>query len=119
MRDRSGRLCLPLFFSPIRPAESAGLVTTAMHTDEYEIALSRELAVCDQYVRQSSRVLTVMEQRHGITTDAFLARSSSGTIALQGDLLEWLQASESLARWSASRDEYARLLGAMKQSSLR
>jgi hypothetical protein len=88
-----------------------------MHTDEYEIALSRELAVCEQYVRQSSRVLAVMERRHGMTTAAFLARSGSGAIAPRDDLLEWLQASESLARWSASRDEYARLLGAMKQSS--
>jgi len=117
MRDRSGRLCLPLFFSPVRPAESAGLVTTAMHTDEYEIALSRELGVCEGYVKKYRKVLDGLEARHGMTTELFFEHSRNGRLTAAGELREWQQAFEAWQRWSEARDEYGRLLGAMRQSA--
>ncbi len=73
-----------------------------MHTDEYEISLWRELKVCEGYVRAAQQTLDRMEAR-----------------AEGGESLEWRHARESLARWSAARDEYAGLLGLMRQSAPR
>jgi hypothetical protein len=73
-----------------------------MHTDEFEISLGRELAVCEQYVRKYERMIAGMEQRRG------------NPAAGDG---EWAQAQESLRSWTGARDEYARLLAQMRQSS--
>jgi len=90
-----------------------------VHTDEYEISLSRELAVCEGYVRSARAVLERMETRHGMTTDAFLGRCRTGECAAEGEFGEWQQAHGSLLRWSAARDEYRGLLDAMRQSATR
>ncbi|MHB8844797.1 MAG: hypothetical protein ACYC7L_08595 [Nitrospirota bacterium] len=73
-----------------------------MHTDEFEISLGRELAVCEQYVRKYRKLIAGMEQRRG--------GPGAGDRA-------WMQARESLRSWSDTRDEYARLLAAMRQSA--
>lgn len=87
-----------------------------MHTDEYEISLSRELAVCEHYVTKYRRITAALEARHRMSAAEFLG---GGTHAAppEGDRTEWLQAHESLLRWSATRDEYRALLDAMKQSA--
>ena len=43
-----------------------------MHTDEYEISLSREIDVCRGRVRAIKKTLYKMEQKYGITTEQFL-----------------------------------------------
>ncbi len=72
-----------------------------MHTDEYEISLGRELAVCEQYVRKYQKMIAGMERRQG---------------AVPGASADWEQAHAELRHWSAARDEYARLLGRMRIS---
>ncbi len=87
-----------------------------MHTDEYEISLSRELAVCEQYVRTYGKIVAGMEQHHGMTTEDFLKLGDRDVLSGRGSFQEWKQAHESFLRWSAARDEYARLLKQMKIS---
>ena len=89
-----------------------------MHTDEYEISLSRELGVCEGYVKKYRKVLDDLEARHGVRTDEVLGTGRDRALtAAAGELQEWQQAFEALQRWSAVRDEYGRLLGAMRQSA--
>ncbi len=73
-----------------------------MHTDEFEISLGRELAVCEQYVRKYQKIIAAMETRQGMTP--------TGSDA-------WERANAELRHWSATRDEYARLLAQMRQSA--
>lgn len=85
-----------------------------MHTDEYEISLSRELVVCDGYIRKYQKLLREMEERHSITTENFLAGSRTIGLHESSELTVWQQTFESLQRWSVRRNEYNRLLGTMK-----
>ncbi len=87
-----------------------------MHTDEYEISLSRELAVCEQYVRKYGKIVAGMEERHGMSTDEFLKLGDRIALAGLSSCLEWEQAHEAFLRWSAAREEYARLLQHMRIS---
>ena len=87
-----------------------------MHTDEYEISLARELAVCERYVRASREFLRRMEARHGMSTDELLARRRTVSLPA-GVLRDWRDAHEMHRRWSTTRDEYRALLGGMKQSA--
>ncbi len=75
---------------------------TRMHTDEFEISLGRELAVCEQYVRKYRKIIADLEGREG--SEAASSRSRE-------------QAEAELRHWSATRDEYARLLREMRISS--
>ena len=89
-----------------------------MHTDEYEIALFRELGVCEGYVKKYRKELDGLEARHGVRTEQVLGPSrEQGHLSPDGELKEWQQAFEALQRWSAARDEYGRLLGVMRQSA--
>ncbi len=87
-----------------------------MHTDEYEISLFRELGVCEGYVKQYRKVLDGLEACHGMTTELFIERSQGGSLAAFADFTAWQQAFDAWQRWSAARDEYGHLLGAMQQS---
>ncbi len=70
-----------------------------MHTDEYEISLGRELAVCEQYVRKYRKIIDDRERRQG--------PAGSGRKE---------QAHAELRHWTDARDEYARLLREMRIS---
>lgn len=87
-----------------------------MHTDEYEISLGRELAVCEGYIRTARAELDRMEARHGMTTNAFL-RGAAADVVASNDRDAWRRAHESLLRWSAARDEYCGFLDLMRQSA--
>ncbi len=89
-----------------------------MHTDEYEISLSRELGVCYGMMRKYQRLLSHMERRHSMTTAEFLARNRQGELPAQSDFGKWLRGSEALQYWSTARVEYERLMGIMKTSAL-
>ena len=72
-----------------------------MHTDEYEISLGRELAVCEQYVRKYLKLIADMEGPRRSFSPGSRDRE---------------QAQAELRHWSATRDEYARLLREMRIS---
>jgi hypothetical protein len=88
-----------------------------LHTDEYEIALFREVDVCTGHVRKYQRCLDRMEARHGMTTAAFLDRARGGELPETPDFREWHAGIEALQRWKEKRVEYERLLEVMKISA--
>ena len=85
-----------------------------MHLDEYEISLSRELGLCEGFIRKCQRLLDRMEARHGMTTAVFLDRWHQGKLSASREFTEWQDGVEGLRRWSDARNEYERLLGIMK-----
>ncbi len=88
-----------------------------MHTDEYEISLSREVGVCNGAIRKYRRILDGMEGRHGMTTAAFLERFRLGELPATRDFSEWQSGFEALRYWTAALDEYQRLMEIMKISA--
>ena len=88
-----------------------------MHTDEYEIALSREVDVCRSKVRKYADLLAAMEVRHNMTTPAFQERMRLNELPPNADHKGWQEGIEALQRWSEKRSEYERLLNVMKISA--
>jgi len=88
-----------------------------LHTDEYEIALSREVDVCKGQIGKYQRLLAAKEARHGMTTTAFLDRARRGELPANLDLKGWQEGIEALRRWSEKQVEYERLLNVMKISA--
>ncbi len=82
-----------------------------MHTDEYEICLARELAVCADYIKKCRLRLKEMESRHGMTTEVFLeqVRLCSGK-----GCIDWKSICEEFERWKLKHHEYRQLLDSMK-----
>ncbi len=86
-----------------------------MHTDEYEISLSRELHVCEKKIKKITQVLTGMETKYKMKTEVFAAELRSGNIAGQKeDFAVWIKEYEALKKWEILRDQYAELLRMMK-----
>jgi len=75
-----------------------------LHTDEYEIALYKEVRVCESNVRMYQRQLNALDARSGPNTAVFGDQDAG----------ERKEAAEALARWRTRKDEYERLLGIMK-----
>ena len=74
-----------------------------MHTDEYEISLYRELAVCKNTIQRIKKSLGILERKHNKTTDAFIAEYRSGKLAqhpeFKDDYKAWQSSYDSLKRW--------------------
>ncbi len=86
-----------------------------MHTDEYEISLSRELHVCEKKIKEITQVLTGMETKYEMKTEVFVLELSGGDISGQkDDFAVWIREYEALKKWKILRDQYAELLRMMK-----
>lgn len=86
-----------------------------MHTDEYEISLSRELHVCEKKIKKIREVLSGMETKYRMKTEAFAVELGGGNIAGQReDFAVWIREYEALKKWEILRDQYAELLRMMK-----
>jgi len=99
------------------PPHHAPELRGIVHTDEYEISLSRELGVCNGIITKYQKLLLRMERRHSMTTEVFLERCRQNEIPASGGCMEWLEANEELQRWTATRAEYEQLLNLMKVSN--
>ncbi len=86
-----------------------------MHTDEYEISLSRELAVCRREVNCIRRSLGVREKRHAMKTEAFVEKFTSGKTGKDNpEFDEWMKEYEALMRWEGLLRQYEYALRMMK-----
>ncbi len=86
-----------------------------MHTDEYEISLSRELAVCRGKIESIRRSLKEREKRHAMKTEAFVEEFNSGKTGTDNpDFDEWMKEYEALARWEGLLRQYESALRMMK-----
>jgi hypothetical protein len=86
-----------------------------MHTDEYEISLSRELHVCEKKIEKIRKALVAMETKYQIKTAVFVDEYKSGSISAgNADFSAWVSNYEALKKWEVLRDQYAELLHRMK-----
>lgn len=87
-----------------------------MHTDEYTISLSRELAVCESLIRKTLRSLAGLEHRYGCSTREFSEKVRSGLLIPEtDDFRRWSELAGSLSAWTAKREEYSDLLLKMRR----
>ncbi len=91
-----------------------------MHTDEFEISLSRELNVCSSAIRRIRKSLDLMERKHKKTTDIFIEEYRSGKLQddrrNKEDYAAWWSTCESLRQWQDLERQYQKQYEAMKIS---
>ncbi len=86
-----------------------------MHTDEYEISLHRELAVCKNAIKRIKEFFAIMERKHGRTTAQFVAEYDSGKLTgNQEDFGPWRENYESLKKWEDLLLQYEEMFRLMK-----
>ncbi len=86
-----------------------------MHTDEFEISLSRELDVCRSRLRDIEAFLGRMEAQYHMKSEAFAADFRSGKLTGgNGDFAAWADQYEALMRWKKLQDDYEALFYDMK-----
>jgi len=86
-----------------------------MHTDEYEISLSRELNVCEKKIKEIEKFLAAMEERYDMETRSFVEGFLDGKIMVQkDDFMSWKNHYEELKDWRERKKEYEKLFHMMK-----
>ncbi len=74
-----------------------------MHTDEFEISLSREIKVCENTIKRIEKTLSLLEQKHHKTTEAFLEEYRNGALQNDPDHADdytvWSDSVASLEQW--------------------
>ncbi len=86
-----------------------------MHTDEYEISLSRELSVCKSTIKRIREFLAIMERKHHKTTEALIKELQNGEITeITDDFTAWQNNYESLKNWEGLQRQYEEMFRAMK-----
>jgi hypothetical protein len=87
-----------------------------MHTDEYEISLSREIDVCRGRVRAIKKTLYKMEQKYGITTEQFLnnPKNVAGKVSAD-DAGKWTDNCAALKVWQDKHLDFESLYLRMKK----
>jgi hypothetical protein len=86
-----------------------------MHSDEYQISLSREIDVCRDRVNVVRKRLRKLEEKSGVTTAQFLEGIQSGSDAVSGgDAVKWAETCDELKVWETKQKEFEALQRAMK-----
>ncbi len=86
-----------------------------MHTDEYEISLSRELAVCKSAIKKIKEFFAIMERKHNKTTAQFVEEYDSKKFTDNlDDFVPWRNNYESLKRWEELESQYEEAFQMMK-----
>lgn len=70
-----------------------------MHTDEYEIALARELKVCESTIRKATRFLTSMNTKYGLETELFIEQYNSGALGKSREFNAWAESFKASQAW--------------------
>lgn len=78
-----------------------------MHTDEYEISVWREIALCRKVIERLKNALQEKEARYGMATKDFLSGFKAGLFPeLNHDFLLWSEESHELHNWQHKLREY-------------
>jgi hypothetical protein len=86
-----------------------------MHTDEYEIALSRELDVCRKKVSELQKKLYLMEKKFNMPTSAFMKKFNDAGIDMHNnDFISWFNDCGALGKWQESLKQYEEIFCSMK-----
>lgn len=86
-----------------------------MHTDEYEISLSRELKVCGSTILKIKRLLASLEKKYEIETKTFVKEYLEGGMSGdEKDFSLWVRNYDELQKWEERKRQYEQLLRLMK-----
>jgi hypothetical protein len=85
-----------------------------MHTDEYEISLSREIGFCRKKVRKLKDSLEKREKQCGMTTAAFLQALEEGSLSEGHPTEGWSREYRELQYWQKTLAEYEEVLEGLK-----
>jgi hypothetical protein len=85
-----------------------------MHTDEYEISIGREIALCRKLVSQLKNSLERRENQCGMTTEAFLQALEGRSLSEQHSIQSWNQEYQELQYWQKMLTEYEEALESLK-----
>ena len=87
----------------------------AMHTDEYEISLSREIDVCRKKVSTLKNKLSCMEKKFNMSTGEFVKDFNEAKIDTHNnDFVSWFNDQDALVKWQKSLKQYEELFFSMK-----
>ena len=87
----------------------------AMHTDEYEISIGREIALCRRMVRQLKDSLERGKKQCGMTMEAFLQALEEGYLSEKHPIQNWNQEYQNLKFWQKMLSEYEVDLESLKR----
>ncbi len=94
-----------------------------MHTDEFEISLSRELKVCGNTILRIKKTLGLMERKHRKTTETFIEEYKSGKPpadpGFRDEYRAWAASYESLKEWQRLERQYQEQYRIMKISAVK
>jgi hypothetical protein len=85
-----------------------------VHTDEYEIALARELKVCESAIRKATQFLASMTKKYDLETELFIEKYNSGALGKSREFNAWADNYKILQEWEQRRNQYEELLRTMK-----
>lgn len=91
-----------------------------MHTDEYEISISREISHCRKVVAAIEKRLARRLQRYGLGYPEASVAATEGKLAIDNrELADWREDDEALPVWQQRLDEYREALSVMRISASR
>ncbi len=89
-----------------------------MHTDEYEISITRERNHCQQVVKKTQAKLAERRQTYGMDYHEAVLACAEGRLALsEKELAQWHDDVEALPQWEQRLEEYREALAMMRISA--
>ncbi|MGE4560969.1 MAG: hypothetical protein AB7E77_12270 [Desulfobulbus sp.] len=89
-----------------------------MHTDEYEISLTRELNHCLSVVEKTRVNLEKRERKYGMTLEKAVGAAGENRLRITAkELAQWQDDEEALPQWEQRLHEYREALSAMRISA--
>ncbi len=85
-----------------------------MHTDEYEISIGREIALCRKMIRRLQAALERREKQWEMTTEAVLQALEAGRWSEQHQGQSWNREYQELQYWQKTLREYEAALASLK-----
>jgi len=87
-----------------------------MHTDEYEISLLKEVAVCRRYILALQNTLKQLEKKYNLTSDEVVKKNFGASDPIESrDRVKWLNSYHALVSWEKRKTEYEELHRHMRQ----
>ena len=91
-----------------------------MHTDEYEISITREMNHCQQVVKKTREKLGQRQQQYGLAYPEAAKAAAEGRLDLNAkELAQWQEDFEALPVWEQRLEEYRQALSVMRISASR
>jgi len=86
-----------------------------MHTDEYEISLSRELDICRKKVNALKKNLSRREIKFNMPTEEFIMLFRHGEIPVDNkDFISWMNDYQALGKWQSTMKQYEEMFSLMR-----